>query len=142
MLDPYALQKFVKYTFENWNGNPPSFVVLFGDMSYDYRKLLKSSRENYIPSIPYKAITYGQISSDNAIAAVAGDDAALRVSGHPGARPGRLRGRRHHRHPVAAGARGRRAGDDHQLGQGPDAARRRRGRARRLARQAVGSSAA
>lgn len=74
MLDPYALQKFVKYTFENWNGNPPSFVVLFGDMSYDYRKLLKSSRENYIPSIPYKAITYGQISSDNAIAAVAGDD--------------------------------------------------------------------
>ena len=74
MLDPKALQKFVKYTFENWSGTPPTYVVLFGDMSYDYRKILKSSRINYIPSIPYKAIRYGQISSDNSIVCVVGDD--------------------------------------------------------------------
>ncbi len=74
MLDPESLQKFVKYTFDHWSGNPPSYVILMGDMSYDYRKLLQSSRINFIPSIPYKAIRYGQISSDNLIVCVAGDD--------------------------------------------------------------------
>jgi hypothetical protein len=39
-----------------------------------------------------------------------------------------LRGRRHHRHARPPGARGGGAGDDHLLGQGPDAAGGRRGR--------------
>lgn len=74
LLDPYAAQKFVKYAFENWRNPAPSYVVLLGDMSYDYRKRSSTSRESFIPSIPYHSYTYGQAASDNAIVCVVGDD--------------------------------------------------------------------
>ena len=74
LLDPFAVQKFVKYTFENWQSPKPAYVVLIGDMSYDYRQLLPDSRPNFIPSIPYHAYTYGQSASDNNIVTVSGND--------------------------------------------------------------------
>ncbi len=74
MLDPFALQKFLKYAFENWQSPAPFYLVLIGDMSYDYRELLKDSRPNFIPSIPYHAYTYGQSASDNIIVCVKGSD--------------------------------------------------------------------
>jgi hypothetical protein len=74
LMDPYAIQKFIKYVFENWRSPALSYVVLVGDMSHDYRKLLTGSRENFIPSIPYHSYTYGQAPSDNAFVTVAGND--------------------------------------------------------------------
>ncbi|MGE5812283.1 MAG: C25 family cysteine peptidase, partial [Ignavibacteria bacterium] len=74
LVDPYALQEFAKYAFGNWQVPAPSYLVLLGDMSYDYRQILPSSRKNYIPSIPYRSFTYGQAASDNMIAAVSGGD--------------------------------------------------------------------
>ena len=76
LLDPYALKDFVKYAFENWQSPAPSYIVLFGDMSYDYRHILASSRPNFIPSIPYFETGYGEAVSDNLIVAVSGDDVA------------------------------------------------------------------
>ncbi|RJP69480.1 MAG: T9SS C-terminal target domain-containing protein [Ignavibacteriales bacterium] len=73
--DPFALQKFLKYAFDNWQKPAPSYVVLFGDMSWDYRKIFPDSRPNFIPSIPYHSIKYGQAVSDNMIACIIGDDA-------------------------------------------------------------------
>ncbi len=55
LLEPKSLKEFVKYAFENWVSPAPSYVVLLGDMSYDYRALLSTSRPNFIPSIPYYA---------------------------------------------------------------------------------------
>jgi hypothetical protein len=74
ILDPYALKYFVEYAFQNWTAPAPLYVTLIGDMSHDYRHLLKSSRINYIPSIPYHSYEFGFSGSDNAIAAVSGDD--------------------------------------------------------------------
>jgi hypothetical protein len=74
LMEPYAIQRFIKYVFENWQSPAVAYVVLIGDMSHDYRKLLTSSRENYIPSIPYHSYTYGQAPSDNAFVTVAGND--------------------------------------------------------------------
>ena len=74
LLSPFALKDFVKYAFENWQSPAPSYIVLVGDMSYDYRGLLQSSRPNFIPSIPYFAFQYGQAVSDNSIVAVSGND--------------------------------------------------------------------
>lgn len=74
LLNPYALRDFVKYAFENWQKPSPSYIVLLGDMSYDYRHLLVSSRPNFIPSIPYFATGYGQAASDNLIVCISGDD--------------------------------------------------------------------
>jgi hypothetical protein len=76
LLDPYALKNFVQYAFEEWQSPAPSYVVLIGDMSYDYRGLLESSRPNFIPSVPYFAQQYGQAASDNLIVAVSGTDLA------------------------------------------------------------------
>ncbi|MCW8804484.1 MAG: C25 family cysteine peptidase, partial [Ignavibacteriaceae bacterium] len=76
LLEPKSLKEFTKYAFENWELPAPSYVVLLGDMSYDYRGLLESSRPNFIPSIPYFTTQYGQAASDNLIVAVAGNDAA------------------------------------------------------------------
>jgi hypothetical protein len=75
MLNPFAVKDFVKHTFNSWVKPAPAYVVLVGDMSYDYRKLLPGSRENYIPSIPYHSEEYGQAASDNMFVAVAGTDA-------------------------------------------------------------------
>lgn len=74
LMDPFALQYFVKYAFENWQSPAPSYVVLLGDMSFDYRRILSSSRPNFIPSIPYFTSLYGQAASDNMIVAVSGGD--------------------------------------------------------------------
>lgn len=75
-LDPKALQEFIKYAFENWQSPAPSYIVLLGDMSHDYRALLASSRPSFIPSMPYFTPTYGLAASDNLIVAVSGIDAA------------------------------------------------------------------
>ncbi|MDR3667145.1 MAG: C25 family cysteine peptidase [Ignavibacteriaceae bacterium] len=74
LLDPYALQYFVKYAFENWQGPAPTFITLVGDMSYDYRHIYSGDMPNYIPSIPYQAYTFGQAPSDNLIVCIEGDD--------------------------------------------------------------------
>jgi len=74
LLNPYALQLFVKYAFEKWQRPAPAYIVLMGDLSSDYRKILPNSRNNFIPSIPYHSIIYGQASSDNQIVTVVGND--------------------------------------------------------------------
>ncbi len=74
LLEPAAIQRFVKHVFENWSRPAASHVVLIGDMSYDYRNLKSSSRTNYIPSMPHHSYTYGQAASDNLFVSVAGTD--------------------------------------------------------------------
>ena len=74
LMDPYGIRTFVKYAFENWQKPSPKYVVLVGDMSYDYRSLIKDSRPNFIPSIPFQAFLYGQAASDNMFVAVSGND--------------------------------------------------------------------
>ena len=51
LLDPLALQKFVKDAFEYWQAPAPAYIVLLGDMSWDYRHIYFASRPNFIPSI-------------------------------------------------------------------------------------------
>ena len=74
LLDPLALQQFASYAFNNWVSPAPAYIVLLGDMSYDYRHIYATSRINYIPSIPYHSHEFGLAASDNGIVTVAGDD--------------------------------------------------------------------
>ncbi len=80
LLDPYAIQSYIKYAFENYLGTPVSYVVLLGDMSYDYRELFPQNRKNFIPSMPYHSHEYGLAASDNMFVAVRGDDVAPDVA--------------------------------------------------------------
>lgn len=74
LLDPFSIKNFISYAFNNYQTPAPSYVVLIGDMSFDYRKILPNSRENYIPSIPYWSYQYGVAASDNMFVAVSGTD--------------------------------------------------------------------
>lgn len=74
LLDPVALQRFAKYTFESWETPAPAYILLIGDMSHDYRSIIPSSRKNFIPSMPFHAHQFGQLPSDNLIVAVVGND--------------------------------------------------------------------
>jgi hypothetical protein len=76
LLKPNALKDFVKYAFQYWQSPAPSYIVLMGDMSYDYRDLIEDSYKNFIPSIGYFAFTYGWSASDNLIVTVSGIDVA------------------------------------------------------------------
>jgi hypothetical protein len=73
-LEPYAIKDFIKFAFENWQLPAPSYITLLGDMSYDYRKILSSSRDNFIPAIPFFSFGYGIAASDNNFVSVVGSD--------------------------------------------------------------------
>ncbi len=74
LLNPFALNDFVKYAFENWQSPAPEFIVLLGDMSHDYRGIFPNSRKNFIPSIPFHGAEFGQLPSDNSIVSVTDND--------------------------------------------------------------------
>ncbi len=72
--DPTATKSFLKYTFENWQQPAPAYVVLIGDMGWDFRRIVKDSRSNFIAAMPYHALEYGLAASDNNLATIIGDD--------------------------------------------------------------------
>jgi len=55
LYDPTAIRDFMKTAVETWSV-PPSYLLLFGDGDYDYRNILSSSDENWIP--PYETGGY------------------------------------------------------------------------------------
>jgi hypothetical protein len=46
--DPSAIKRFLNWTQTNWNP-PVSYVLLFGDGSYDYKNLTRSGKTSFIP---------------------------------------------------------------------------------------------
>lgn len=74
LLDPNALKLFAKHAFEFWQAPAPSYLVLIGDLSSDYRKISAASRQNFVPSVQYFSRNFGQVPSDNLIVDVVGND--------------------------------------------------------------------
>lgn len=74
LMDPKAVKEFIKYAFNNWVSPSPTYIALLGDMSHDYRGLLENSRQNFIPSMTFHAIRFGQVASDNELVTIVGND--------------------------------------------------------------------
>ncbi len=82
LRDANALRAFVAYAFENWKGSdgtarPPSFVLLVGDATADYKDTL--GLPAWVDQVPTPMMfqvssILGYYSSDNWIAAFRGDD--------------------------------------------------------------------
>lgn len=53
LLDPLAIQWFLKYAFENWPEPAPQYALLVGDGHYDLADHLNNGAANYLP--PYLA---------------------------------------------------------------------------------------
>ena len=70
---PAAVNAFVTYAFDNWVEPRPSYLLLVGDATYDYRDYLGHEQENLLPS-PMVNVTYsGETTSDARLADVDGD---------------------------------------------------------------------
>lgn len=65
VADPTAIRDFIKYAYENWS-EPPEYVQLLGDGSYDYRNI---ELPNYVNQVPVFEIT-----ADNDISSRATDN--------------------------------------------------------------------
>lgn len=55
VYDPVAIRNFLRYAYENWRGpsgdsEPPRYVLFVGDGDYDFRNLLSSADDNWMPS--------------------------------------------------------------------------------------------
>ena len=49
LLDPMAIRSFVKYAADNWR-IPPSFILLVGDGTHDYKNNSGASHPNWMPA--------------------------------------------------------------------------------------------
>ncbi|KAF0153246.1 MAG: hypothetical protein FD143_323 [Ignavibacteria bacterium] len=72
VLDPMAIRDFIKFAYDTWQVKP-SYVLLFGDGSFDYLNTVKNNI-NFIP-------TYQTQESLNEIYSYTSDDYYVRVSG-------------------------------------------------------------
>ncbi len=56
---PHAIKNMLKYAFENWESTKPSYVVLWGDASWDSRKIQVDSKyTDFIPTFGWPASDY------------------------------------------------------------------------------------
>ena len=70
IFNPHAIRDFLAYAYENWQPPAPSYVLLAGDASLDYR-----NGKNLVPSILIQTPKYGPAASDHQFATFRGDDA-------------------------------------------------------------------
>jgi len=73
IFNPQAIRDFLSYAYEEWVDPPPTYVLLVGDASYDYKDNLHTGMVNYVPSQIIDD-SFGQTVSDNWFALVDGPD--------------------------------------------------------------------
>ena len=73
IFDPDAIRDFLAYTYFDWSGPEPTYIVLFGDGHFDYKDYLGLGEPMLIPP-RLKALTGIDAPSDNFFVCVDGDD--------------------------------------------------------------------
>jgi hypothetical protein len=74
IFNPRAIRNFLTYAYEHWQGAAPSYVLLVGDASQDYRDKLQTGTRVYVPSQNIESSLFGEVSSDNWFVSVSGAD--------------------------------------------------------------------
>ncbi len=70
-----AIREFLEYAYRYWRPPAPSYVLLFGDGSSDFRNYLGDSHPNYVPPLlRYVDPFIGETASDNRYVTIVGDD--------------------------------------------------------------------
>ncbi|TEU18838.1 MAG: hypothetical protein E3J21_05100, partial [Anaerolineales bacterium] len=77
IFNPQAIRDFLFHTYHEWVPPAPTYVLLVGGASYDYRDLLNLSRDNYIPTQIIETDLLGQTPSDNWFVLVSEEDDIL-----------------------------------------------------------------
>lgn len=71
VYNPKAIKDFISYAYNNWN-EPPEYVLLVGEGTYDYRNIYGYG-DNFVPAM-MTATPYGLFPSDGTYADANGDD--------------------------------------------------------------------
>ena len=73
IFNPQAIRDFLTYAYQNWQP-APTYVLLVGEASYDYRNLLNLGRKNLVPTQMIETFLLGQTASDNWFVEISGSD--------------------------------------------------------------------
>jgi hypothetical protein len=73
LSEPQAILNFLKYAYQNWTSPPPTYVLLVGDTTYDYKNNYGFSK-NFMPAYLLEAGGLNYAPSDNWYVCVDGDD--------------------------------------------------------------------
>ena len=75
LTDPRAIKDFLSYAYHCWQQPSPSYVILVGDASYDYKGNIAGGNENYVPTHLFVSQSdYLETSTDDWFVCVAGED--------------------------------------------------------------------
>ena len=87
LFNPFAIQKFLRYAYHNWQQPAPTYVLLVGDAHYDYKNATVevyrrdptfrgtyNLYENFVPTYHGWAPASGETSMDQRFVNVSGDD--------------------------------------------------------------------
>lgn len=74
IFTPEAVRKFLEYAYRNWQRPAPTYVLLLGDASQDYKDNLHTGTRTFVPSMNIESSLFGEVSSDNWFATVSGND--------------------------------------------------------------------
>lgn len=74
LFNPEAIRDFLAYTHASWQAPAPTYAVLLGDGSQDYKDQLNSGSRNFVPPRMIETFDRGQIPSDHWYVTFAGDD--------------------------------------------------------------------
>jgi len=73
--NPKAIKDFLSHAYHNWQAPAPTYVLLVGDASYDYKDNLQTGNLDYVPTHLFESSTYHtETSSDNWYVCVSGED--------------------------------------------------------------------
>ncbi|KPK40696.1 MAG: hypothetical protein AMJ78_06915, partial [Omnitrophica WOR_2 bacterium SM23_29] len=73
IADVSALKDFLKYAYNNWTEPKPTYVLLVGDATYDYRDYSGYGFTNYVPTYLVQSLNFGETGSDNWFVCFDGD---------------------------------------------------------------------
>ena len=63
--NPIAIKDFLAYSYYNWQKPAPTYILLVGDASYDYKDHLKTGNKDYVPTHLFESVYYNtETSSD------------------------------------------------------------------------------
>ena len=74
LFSPQAIQNFLAHAYTNWQTPTPTYVVLLGDGSQDYKNRYDNGQVNFVPPQMIETDDFGQVPSDNWYVQLAGDD--------------------------------------------------------------------
>ena len=73
--DPQAIKNFLSYAYFHWRKPSPTYVLLVGDASYDFKNYLGDSHPDLMPTHLFESNAYHtETSSDNWFVCVSGPD--------------------------------------------------------------------